>query len=175
MCKDFRKEGLNGLKGTRQHFIGKIKRRGGYERDGIRPFIIAPLYVKRNEEWVYVDHAWINLPEGFVGKQGQVIEFAGRVYDYEKETGKKSTGVDFAELYETRDIDEGFDGPRMDIAEASLENKRQRCVANKNIAIIAAYENGEDLSVPAKNDMKEFVKMVKLAQARGKHGWAYNY
>lgn len=175
MCKDFRKEGMNDLKGTRQHFIGKIKRRGGYERDGVRPFIIAPLFIRKNGEWVFVDHVWTNLPDEFIEKQGQVIEFSGTIYTYKTEKGEKRAGINFIELCKAEDSARDIEVPKMDFPEASLESKRKRYVANRNISIIAAYENGEDLSVSTKGDMKKFIKKVKLAQARGKHGWACNY
>lgn len=177
MAKSLRNRKLKNLIGTSQHFIGKLERKGGYEKDGKKLMVITPLYVLDDDgAYSYVGHAWMVVPDEYVNKQGYTIEFDGEVYRYKKLSGEKECGIKLVQVQYVKKADE-FKGLDMHSIESNDVDKDKRIQMNSNFELIIAYEKGEDLSHKRKgqSEMKNFVRKVKRIQACGKHGWAWEY
>lgn len=165
---DLRKEKLNDLVGTEQHFVGKIARGTSYEENGVRKVLVSPLYVELEDSYSYIGHAWMVLPEDYISKIGYTIDFKGEVYTYKKASGAKSCGIKFASM-QNIEMSESYNNLSMLFVEASGDDMARKRYVNNNISIITAFENGENLKQSKKNTkMRDFTKRVRHAQLYGK-------
>lgn len=164
---DLRKERLKKLKGTKQHFVGKIARGTQYEVDGVKKVLVSPLYVEIDGAYSYIEHSWMLLPEEYSSKIGYTIDFQGEVYEYKKESGEKGYGMDLVSV-ESLEEAESYDELKMDFIESTDLNKKVRRCVNSNLSIIVAFENGEDLRVSRKGRERAFAQRIKVAQRFGK-------
>lgn len=177
MSKNLRREKLVTLVGTTQHFVGKVVRPGNYEENGVRKMLISPLYILDSDgHYSYVEHTWMLLPEEYMNKLGYTIEFDADVYEYKKESGKKSCGLNFTSMTDI-EVNDNYKGLRMDTLEWHSDDRKERRFVNGNLSIITAFENGEDLhrKKNGQSDMKNFVQKMKRFKACGKHGYAWSY
>lgn len=132
-------------------FLGKIIRQSlaVREKDSnelIKTTLINSLYVKLNDEWKYISHAWVELPEELSACKNNVLLFAGEVYDYEHTNGLEDYSIEFKELKICEPWNESYyHGLRMYSMESHDKEKYQRRRVNNNYSIINAYENGMDL------------------------------
>ena len=164
---DLRKERLNGLVGTTQHFVGKIARGTTYEVDGVSKVLISPLYVEIDGAYSYIEHSWMILPEDYALKIGYTIDFQGEVYSYKKESSVKGFGINFVSA-ENLEKTELYDELKMNFVESKDIDKKVRRYVNNNLSVIVAFENGEDLRVPRKGYEKAFARKIKSGQQLGK-------
>lgn len=134
-------------------FLGKIKRTSYAMREMedaglIRTTLVNSLYVNLNDEWKYISHAWIELPDEIAECKEHVLLFAGEVYDYEHTNGLEDFSIKFKEMQRCEPWNAPYyHGIRMSAVECHDSEKHKRRQVNNNLSIINAYENGVDLDL----------------------------
>ena len=128
-------------------FLGKIKRCSEVkENRNEKATLISPLYINFDNEWTFLDHVWIRLPEEVSEQKEYVLLFDGLVYEYSHTSGREGFGVEFLKMRTCETCTEMYyHGLRMQVAECHTKSKSKRRKINNNLAIIAAYESGADL------------------------------
>lgn len=143
--KSVRATFLENRVGETHFFLGRIGRTSE-KKEGENPTLVTSLYIKNNEDWQFLDHTWIELPEEIAACENFVLLFEGSVYEYRYMGGKKGYGIHFKAMENCEYWDEPYyHGLRMYTVESDAKKKQKRQKVNKNLAIIAAYENGVDL------------------------------
>lgn len=106
--------------------------------------LIAPLYIEKDNELIYVDHAWIQFPEHLLPLQTYIFDFNGVVKLRKNGSGK--VYIEFKEvntITKYKDEYEGVTMKTLDARDVSDVDERRNCFSNHSL--IMAYEMGQEL------------------------------
>lgn len=130
-----------------KRFIGHAQRHTPvYRGDEIvaQAMLVAPLYVEKDGKFVYVDHAWIQMPTHLLQMQKYIFDFTGIV----KNRGDKNSKVyiAFKEINTITKFKKEYEGMSM----ISVDMKDEKNIGERkekflNHSVITAYELGQEL------------------------------
>ena len=149
-------------------FIGKMIRTAPIHDDSGEEIgkttLVSPLYVKKNDNYVYVDHAWIKLPEDYQIFSNHIFEFKGIVKRRTDIQGKKKIFIEFTKFIMIRISEKEYNGLSMEtITLQEIHDTNDRRNAYSNQSIIRAYELGQELpnKLASGDGTKEYLRLME--------------
>lgn len=147
MTRTVRENELKAFVDEEKRFIGHALRHSPvYNGEELVAYsmLIAPLYVEMNGEFIFVDHAWVQLPNHLLQMNTYIFDFNGIVK--RRKTNTDKVFIEFKEINTITKFKDEYEGVSMktiDIREeVNLDARREKFL---NHSVIKAYELGQEL------------------------------